>query len=735
MTKTNLAGRAGRWSASHWKAALFGWLAFTVAALMIGGAFGAKELSDSDTANGDSAKAEKILEHAGFEEPASESVLVQSATHRAGDPEFRATVARVSTRLRGLDNVQGVQPDEYSEDGRSALVQFDISGSADDAADKVGPMLSAVAALDKASPGFRVEEFGMASADKVLDDTLGDDFKRAEYSSLPVTLFILLLAFGALVAASLPVLLAFSAVIGSVGLYTVFTHVVPGDMDTTQSVILMIGMAVGIDYSLFYLRREREERHAGLESRAALLKTAATSGQAVLISGLTVMIAMAGMLFAGNKIFTSLGFGASAVVLVSVIGSLTVLPALLSKLGDRVDKGRVPLVGRRKQSATESRVWGAVLRRVLAHPRAAALLSGGALLLATAPILTMHTKLPSFVDLPHSLPIVATYERVVDAFPGAPAPATVVIESSDVTSPQVQAQIAALKSRALASGQAAKPITVAVNPSKTVARVDIPLAGKGDDDVSIAALGTLRNDVIPQTVGKLPNAQVAVTGLTAGTKDFNDQMKSRMPIVIAFVLGLAFLLLLVTFRSVVVPITAIALNLLSVGAAYGLLVAIFQHSWAEGLLGFHSNGAITSWLPLFLFVVLFGLSMDYHVFIVSRIKELVDKGVPNDEAVSRGIRSTAGTVTSAAAVMIAVFAIFATLRTIDMKQMGIGLSLAVLIDATVVRAVLLPATMKLLGEWNWYLPRWLAWLPSMSFEAAGDEPEEQAPKEQPALAA
>jgi RND superfamily putative drug exporter len=732
MTKTNLAGRAGRWSASHWKTAFFGWLAFAIVAVAVGSAVGAKTISDSDTSNGETAKAEKILERAGFQEPATESVLVQSSTHRVGDPAFKATIARTTETLRGVKNVEHVQPPQVAKDGHSALIQFDIAGKADDADEKVDPMLKAVAAVDRAAPaGFRVEEFGLASANKVLNDTLGKDFQKAEYTSLPVTLIILLIAFGALVAASLPVLLAFSAVLGSIGLYTLFTHVVPGDIDTTSSVILMIGMAVGIDYSLFYLRREREERHAGLMPRAALLKTAATSGQAVLVSGLTVMIAMAGMLFAGNKIFTSLGFGASTVVLVSVIGSLSVLPALLAKLGDRVDKGRIPYVGKRKHDATESRVWAAVLGRVLARPRLAVLVSGGALLAATAPILTMHTKLPSFVDLPHSLPIVATYERVVDAFPGAPAPATVVIEADDVTSPQVQSEIAALKREALASGQASTPITVAVNPSHTVARVDIPLAGKGDDDVSIAALGTLRNQVIPQTVGTLPDTQVAVTGLTAGTKDFNDQMTSRMPIVIAFVLGLAFLLLLVTFRSIVVPLTAIALNLLSVGAAYGLLVAIFQYSWAEGILGFNSNGAITSWLPLFLFVVLFGLSMDYHVFIVSRIKELVDRGVPNDEAVSRGIRATAGTVTSAAVVMIAVFAIFATLRTLDMKQMGIGLATAVLIDATIVRAVLLPATMKLFGDWNWYLPKWLEWLPWMSFETADVRDEEP----EPALAA
>jgi RND superfamily putative drug exporter len=277
------------------------------------------------------------------------------------------------------------------------------------------------------------------------------------------------------------------------------------------------------------------------------------------------------------------------------------------------------------------------------------------------------------------------------------------------------------------------PITVRINHDKTVAAVDIPLVGPGDDDVSFAALKTLRSDLLPATVGKLGDrVEYAVTGNTAGTKDFNDQMKSRLPFVFAFVLALAFLLLLLTFRSIVIPLKAIVLNLLSVGAAYGVLVLVFQHSWAEGLLGFNSNGAIASWLPLFLFVILFGLSMDYHVFIVSRVKELVDRGEKTEDAVLHGITRTAGAVTSAAAVMVGVFAIFATLSTIDIKQMGIGLAAAILIDATIVRAVLLPAAMKLLGDWNWYLPRWLEWLPSLAPEEAKAQAE--APETPPALA-
>jgi uncharacterized membrane protein YdfJ with MMPL/SSD domain len=724
----NLAGRAGRWSATHWKTAFFGWLVFAVAAFVVGTASGHEQIPDSETASGEAARAERILEEAGFQEPATESVLVRSRTLSVDDPRFKAGVAdlvRTLSRLRDATNVRNplTQPGgggQISRDRHAALVQFDVRGDADDAPSKIEPILEAVSQVQARHPDLRIEEFGPASAQHELEQTLGEDFKRAELLTLPITLLIMIFAFGALVAASLPVLLAFSAVLASIGLYSLFTHLVPGDFTTTQSVILLIGMAVGVDYSLFYLRREREERHAGRPPMEALLRTAATSGQAVLISGATVLVAMAGMFLAGNKIFTSIAVGTMLVVLCAVIGSVTVLAALLAKLGDRVDRGRVPIVGRRKHDAGEARVWRFVLDRVLRRPVAAVVASSAALIAATIPVLDMHTKLPSFTDLPHSLPIVRTYEHVTAAFPGAVAPAVVVIRADDVTSREVQAAIGDLKREALATGQMSNPIQVGVNSDHTVARVDVPLAGSGDDETSIRALETLREDVLPRTIGRLDGVEYAVTGLTAGTKDFNDQMKSRLPWVFAFVLGLAFLLLLMTFRSIVIPLKAIVLNLLSVGAAFGILVLVFQHDWAEGILGFTSNHAITSWLPLFLFVVLFGLSMDYHVFILSRVKELVDRGMRTDHAVSYGIRQTAGTVTSAAVVMVAVFAIFATLRTIDMKQMGVGLAVAVLIDATLIRAVLLPAAMKLLGDWNWYLPRWLEWLPVLSPEAELD---------------
>jgi RND superfamily putative drug exporter len=396
-----------------------------------------------------------------------------------------------------------------------------------------------------------------------------------------------------------------------------------------------------------------------------------------------------------------------------MLGSVTVLPAVLSKLGDNVEKARVPFIGRlRHRNHGESRVWGWVIDRALKRPVIATVGATAILVVLALPALNMKTINPGAAGLPHDLPIMQTYDRIQAAFPGGPMPALVVVEADDVTTPAVQKGIDELK--ATASG----PTNTIVSPDKSVAIVSIPLAGNGTDEVSDAALMELREHTIPATIDRVPGTEVNVTGMTAGSKDFNDKMQSRLPIVIAFVLGLAFLLLLVTFRSVIVPLKAIVLNLLSVGAAYGVITWIFQDGHLEGLLNFESVGGITSWLPLFLFVILFGLSMDYHVFIISRIREAVDRGEKTDDAVAHGIKATAGVVTSAAVVMVAVFAIFATLSMIEFKQMGVGLAVAILLDATLVRAVLLPAAMKLLGERNWYLPRQLSWLPKFAHDKA-----------------
>ena len=359
------------------------------------------------------------------------------------------------------------------------------------------------------------------------------------------------------------------------------------------------------------------------------------------------------------------------------------------------------------------------MSRVMRRPLPWAVVSAGLLVAVALPAARMHTKLPNLTDLPQDLKIIQTYERMQAAFPGSQTPAVVVVKAPNVQSDQMQAAFTLFRRRALATGELFAPFRVTVNPDNTVARIDLAIAGNGDDAQSNRALQALRTDVIPPIAATLPDTEVAVTGITAGTHDFNAQMRSRLPWVFAFVLGLAFVLLLLTFRSLVIAATAVALNLLSVGAAYGILVAVFQHGWLASVFDFQTNGAIVSWLPLFLFVILFGLSMDYHVFIVSRIKELHDHGRETEDAIKLAITRTAGTVTSAAVIMVAVFGLFATLSLIQMQQLGFGLAVAILIDATIVRAVLLPSTMRLLGEWNWYLPRWLTWLPSLAAESDG----------------
>ena len=758
MHRYNFAARAARWSASHWKTAVAIWVAFVAVAIGLGMTVGTHTLTASEQATGEAARAEQLLTSAGFDTPAAESVIVRSETRTVADPAFRSTVHSVLAKLRSMPQVTKLRTGaggQISKDQRAQLIEFDMEGKLDTADARVQPLLDAVAALQKANPSFTVAEFGFASATHELSKTIDKDFVKAEKLSVPITFVILLIAFGAFVAAGVPVLLAFSAVLASVGLSALASHVFHAS-DATQSVILLMGMAVGVDYSLFYLKREREERAAGHQGHDALFRAAATSGQAVLISGFTVLVAMAGMLFAGTKIFTSIGIGAMLVVFSSLVGSLTVLPALLGKFDRYIERGlrqvlaatalrllrplktqpkwlvwlrETPTVLQRlKGNRQESRLWGFVITKSMRRPLIAVGVSIALLIVLALPVLNMHTKQSSFTDLPKSLSIVKTYNTIQASFPGSQDPAHLVVRADDVTTPQFAKAYAEFKKRALATGVIQQPIRVAVNKAKTVARVDFPLAGEGQDATAVRALETLRTQVIPPVLATLPvGTEQAVTGATAANVDFNKTMKSRAPIVFVFVLGFAFLLLLLTFRSIVIPIKAIILNLLSVGAAYGVLVWIFQYGHLQGLLGFHSSGAVVTWLPLFLFTVLFGLSMDYHVFILSRVKELVDQGVPTDQAVERGIRSTASTVTSAAAVMIAVFAIFATLSALDIKQLGVGLAVAVLLDATLIRGVLLPAAMKLLGEWNWYLPRWLEWMPRLNVESKPHEDVPEAP--------
>jgi RND superfamily putative drug exporter len=729
---TNIAARMGRWSARHRKTAIFGWLAFVVAAFAIGIAVPMQTIDETDFNVGEARKGDHIISDGGFSlDEQSEYVLVESQSHTTDDPAFRAVVVAAVSTLDSFPQVTKLRSPldpgnegQISKDGHSALIQFSPKGSYDEAVTYIDSITAATDEVQEANPGFYVGQAGTASTGKALDELFGSQLARAGLLSIPLTLGILLLVFGSLVGASIPLLLGLTSVFATMGLVALPSQIVPMD-ENISAVILLIGLAVGVDYSLFYIRRERDVRRAGRSESAALEAAAATSGRAVLISGITVMIAMAGMFFSGDKTFMSFAIGTMMVVAVAMLGSLTVLPAMLSWLGDRVDKVRVPLIWRLKREDGEPRVWSVILDRVLRRPLVSAIGATAVLVALALPALNLHTAISGIDGLPKSLKETQSYNRVNDAFPGGATPAVVAI-SGDASDPELQAAVARLRTQALASGIGLNPIDVETAPGGKALRVDIPLAGNGTDSTSNDALAALREEIIPATLGTVSGIDYAVTGDTAASKDWNEAMKSAVPIVFAFVLAFAFLLLLVSFRSVVIPLKAILMNLLSVAAAYGVVVVVFQWGWGENLLDFNSNGGVAAWLPMFLFVILFGLSMDYHVFILSRVREYYDRGLSTEEAVSRGIKSTAGVVTSAAIVMVLVFGVFALMPLIDMKEMGIGLAAAILIDATIVRAVLLPATMKLLGKWNWYLPTLLEWLPTLEHERSPEPAPQQA---------
>ncbi|MFG2638275.1 MMPL family transporter [Streptomyces sp. NPDC048362] len=733
-----LAARAGGWSARHRWAAVGIWVLFVVLAMGLGSAAGRVDVDEGDQLTGETHTAARIIDDAGIKEPAGETVLIQSegGAVTATSGAFRAAVADVVEAVDGTGEVTAVtspyDTHTVSRDGRSALVRFDLRGDAKTAADRIEPVLKAVAGVQQRHEGLRIEEIGGASMQKQYQDAFGDDFQQAEYSAVPVALGILLIAFGALVAALLPVALAITAIMATMGLMGLVSHLQPMS-DTANSVMLLVGLAVGVDYCLFYLRREREERAAGRDADTALRIAAATSGRAIVVSGVTVCVAMAGMLFTGLAEFEAMGLASLMVVAVAMVGSVTVLPALLSLLGERVEKGRLPFLGRRRRqrgAQDGSRFWSAVLRGVLARPLVSVVVAAGALLAIAAPAVGMKTQqLTLDQEFGDSLPMVQTYNRVNDAFPGGSGPAQVVVQAKDINAPEVRRALADFKQEAIASGASRGPIDIKLHDERNVALVSVPLVGGSDMDRATRSLEKLRDEVRPATLGKVDGVRAPVTGQVAGNHDFNDQLMGSVVPVFAFVVVFAFLLMLLSFRSLTIAITSIVLNLLSVAAAYGVLVAVFQHGWGASLVGAEGVGAIVTWLPLFLFVILFGLSMDYHVFVVSRIREARLRGRDTRDAIRHGVVTTAGVVTSAAVIMVAVFAIFGTLSMQSMKQMGVGLAAAVLIDATVIRGVLLPAVMALLGERNWYLPRWLHRLPDLTHDGAPETIARPVPEE------
>ncbi|WP_208609581.1 MMPL family transporter [Streptomyces atriruber] len=715
--RRNLAARLGVWSAHHRKAAIFGWLVFVVLATVIGGATGTVTASDEEMGVGDSGRAAEILKDADIDEPAGELVMV---TARTADG-WRDAADDLAKALTATGDVRGLKAPLPSEDGKHALLRFEIKGPSDEAADRVQPVLDAVAKAqeDGAAGGISIHQFGDASSEKELSDLLADDLKKAEFTAVPLALGILLIAFGAVVAALLPVGLALTACVAAFGLLSLASHQLHL-FETTYSVMFLMGLAVGVDYCLFYLRRERDERAAGWDAETALRIAAATSGRAVLVSGLTVMVAMAGMFLSGLLLFKGFAVATILVVCVAMLGSVTVLPALLAGLGDRIDAGRIPFLNRRAKKGAAKKgahagggMAGKILRPVLARPKFFAVGAAVLLLALAAPALGMKTEqLGLEKQFGSDAPLSVAYEKITEEFPGGPAPARVVVKADDIGAQPVRAALDSLTRKA---GEGAE---LTVHKAAGVAEIAVPLPGDGTDAEAKKALHELRDDTVPAAFDGM-DVQAYVGGDLASSEDFGDQLGKGIVPVFAFITAVTFLLMLLSFRSTVIAVTSIALNLLSVGAAYGVMTAVFQHGWGAELIGSEKVGAIENWMPLFVLVVLFGLSMDYHVFVVSRIRESRDRGMDNRSAIREGITRTAGAVTGAAVIMVAVFAVFGTLSMQDMQQMGVGLGVAVLLDATLVRMILLPSLMTLLGERNWHTPRYLRWLPRISHEEEG----------------
>jgi RND superfamily putative drug exporter len=699
------------------------WVAFVVACVVAGGMAGMQTVSDADSGAGQSRTADQRIEAAGLTPAASEAILLRSDSAAA----TRAAAADLSARLAQLDVVASVSgpaddPALSTAGGKTGLVTVTMRGDPDDAADHVAPIERAAAAVQRAHDGVRVDEAGTGTINQAFDDVIDRDLQRANVISVPIILIVLLVAFGALVAACVPLLLGITSVAAAIGVAGLISQAVPGT-DSTTVLIVLIGLAVGVDYSLFYIRREREERRAGAGPDAALAATAATVGRAIVISGLTVMVALAGLVMTGLSMFTSMALATMAVVGIAMIGSVTVLPAVLTLLGDKVEKGRIPFVGKRMARRAAARpagsgLWGAIARVVTRRPLAWLVLVVVALGALAIPALSMHPADSDVRSLGASNPVVVANAAIERAFPGAPSDADLVVSSADgaLKGAAARERLQDLGRRAARVTGGQGEIDVHVARDGRTAVVSVPMPDSGDSDAAKATVSALRDRIAPTAGSVAPDAQVLVSGDAARDVDFTDQLSQRTPIVIAFVLGLAFLLLLGAFRSPGLAGAVIGLNLLSVGAAFGVLTAVFQHDWAQSLLDFTNTGAVSNWVPLFTFVILFGLSMDYTIVVLERMQEARRAGRSARAAAAEGIAATGSTITSAAVVMIGVFAIFATMEFADNKQLGVGLTVAVLLDATIVRGIALPAAVALLGERGWKVPG----RPARDDEAAPD---------------
>ncbi|MEU5295671.1 MMPL family transporter [Streptomyces umbrinus] len=709
--------RMARWSALHPWRAIIGWLVFVVLCLVLGSAVGVNSAKTADYRVGEAGRAEAIAAEGQLERRSIEQVLISvrpgALDEAAAKTAVEAAAKDLTARFERLPEVESVAEPVLSGDRGILLVEAALKGEERDAKDKVDALVAQTGAVQKANPGLLLEETGSPSISKGVDKQRGEDLALSEAITLPVTLITLLIVFGSVTMAGVPLLLALSSIAAAVGLSMVVSHISP-DTGVGTNLILMIGLAVGVDYTLFYLKREREERarsQGKLSSEALVELAAATSGRAVVVSGLAVVVSTATLYLASDVIFSSLATGTIVVVLVAVLSSLTVLPALLVRLGKRAERRerrraeRGKPVRRRTRGEGGGRVWAALLRPANRHPVATLCVSVLALLALAAPLAGLKITEMSRDTHSREIPAMQVYDRLNEAFPERRVTHDIVVRADAGRSAEVTAALSKLAELAHADPLFTDAERIRTSDDRRVSVLELKVPHLGNSDEAYDSLDHLRDEYVPATVGGIEGAEYGVSGDVARYSDYPAHQNGKLPLVLGALLLVTFAMTLYAFRSVVLALLGVVLNLLSAAAALGLLVLVFQGSWAEGPLNFDSTGSIGSRVPLFLFVILFGLSMDYQVFVVSRIREAVLGGVPTRQAVLDGIRSSASVVTSAAAVMTTVFTSFVFLHIIEMKQIGFVLAAAVLLDAFVIRVLILPAAMLLLGEASWWPSR------------------------------
>jgi len=771
-SRAPLTVRIATWSARHrwlvfglWFAGTFGILFGSIAA------GGIRTLGVNDT-SGPKLESEVAYDVLGAGAPVAPSermvVVIDGGTGAAADPAFQANVHQlVADMTAAKANVDGAEQPTYDSvidpfvagpasgliapDGSTVQVVGNIPGEQDVVTQKLVPVPGIVDAARARMPGAEIHIVSNTFIDRDINDLISSDLDSSLQFTIPITFLILLLAFGAIVASLVPLVLALTSLAAGYGLLSLYSQSVgPVSANASQLIVLM-GLAVAVDYSLFMVTRFRNERQKGASVQGAIEMSSSTAGRAVFFSGIAVVISLGGLLTLGISLFTSMAVGTMGVVAVSVIGSLTFLPATLAIVGDRVNMGRpttwlpqlarrLPIAAVRARGDAAMRIldrraarppgsgfWAALVNAVMGRPVILTILSGAVLLAIASPALRLRTGTTEITGLPSTIDGIAGVKLIDEKFPfGQDLTLDVVI--TQPSRPDVRAAIDQLETKALQITGLGGPPTERMSQDGSAILVSFTMTGGRNDEANRAIVQQVRNDLEPQLFGALKagGVQVYVAGSAAHTMDIVGIYSDATPRIFLFVLGLSFLLMLLAFRSIVIPIKAILLNLLSTAAAFGVLVLVFSDGWFADVLKIQPGSVIESWVPIFIFTILFGLSMDYHLFILTRIKEARDRGLESRAAVARGISVTSGTITSAASIMVVVFSVFVTFKFVFIQQLGLGLAVAVFVDATLIRSVLLPATMTLLGDWNWWLPRWLGWLPHVTIEGTSGEPEEGA---------